>query len=82
MFSLNSPQRGDSIEYTQDTIFNIIRKSPLIIPKLQLLDFFEGTQERVCNSRGNRPISVRTTEALCMTSSACSVVTLSFQVIR
>ena len=36
VFSLESPHRGDSNEYTQYTIFNIKRKSPKIIPNVQL----------------------------------------------
>ena len=34
MFSLESPHRGDSNEYTKHTIFNIKRKSPKIIPNI------------------------------------------------
>ena len=41
MFSLESPHRGDSNEYTQYTIFHI-----KIIPNLQLWDFL-GAQARV-----------------------------------
>ena len=33
MFSLESPQRGDSYEYTQYTIFDIKKKITLIYPK-------------------------------------------------
>ena len=33
VFSLESPHRGDSNDYTQQTIININRKSPEIIPK-------------------------------------------------
>ena len=40
------------------------RKSPLIIPNLQLWDFFQVTQERVQNSRGIRAISALATESL------------------
>ena len=40
MFSLESPHRGDSNEYTQYTIFHIKRNSPFIILNLQLCDFF------------------------------------------
>ena len=36
VFSLESPHRGDSNEYTQYTIFNIKMKIILIIPNLQL----------------------------------------------
>ena len=55
MFSLESPHRGESNEHTQYTIFNIKRKSPLIIPDLPLLDFFQGTQERFRNSCVDEP---------------------------
>ena len=58
VFSLESPHRGDSNEYTQYTIFNLKRKITLIIPNLQLWDFFQGTQERVRNSRGKRAVEV------------------------
>ena len=40
------------------------RKSAEIISNLQLLDFFQGTQERVRNSHGKRAISVRATGVL------------------
>ena len=33
VFSLESPNRGDSNEYTQYTIFNIKKKIALIYPK-------------------------------------------------
>ena len=43
MFSLESPHRGDSNEYTQHTIFNIKKKkSALIILNLPLWDFSKG----------------------------------------
>ena len=37
-----SPHGGDYNEYTQYTIFNIKRKSSLIIPNLHLCDFSKG----------------------------------------
>ena len=40
------------------------RKSPLKVLNLNLLDLFQGTQERVRNSRGKRAISARATEVL------------------
>ena len=46
VFSLESSHRGDSNEYTQDTIFNISRKITLILSNLQLRDLFQGTQNR------------------------------------
>ena len=59
VFSLESPHWGDSIEYTQYTIFNTDKKITLNYPNLKLRDFFLGTQVRVRNSRGERAISVR-----------------------
>ena len=45
--------------------FSIIKKKiTLNYPNLQVWDFFQGTKERVRNSRGKRAISVRTTEDL------------------
>ena len=38
--------------------------TPLICPNLQLWEFFQGTQERVRNSRGKKAISVRAIEIL------------------
>ena len=45
LFSLESPYRGDSNEYTQYTIFNIKKKIPLNHPKSAAIRFFLGTQE-------------------------------------
>ena len=64
VFSLESPHRGDSNEYTQHTIFNIINKITLNCPESAPIGFFLGTQERVRNSRGKRVISVRANEVL------------------
>ena len=40
VFSLESPHRGDSNEYTQNTIFNIKKKIPLNYPKSVAIRFF------------------------------------------
>ena len=40
MFSLESPHRGDSNEYTQYTIFNIQKKIILNYPKSAAMGFF------------------------------------------
>ena len=40
MFSLESPHRGDSNEYTQYTIFNIKRKIDLNYLKSAFMGFF------------------------------------------
>ena len=45
VFSLESPHRSDSNEYTQYTIFNIKKKIPLNHPKSAAIGFFLGTQE-------------------------------------
>ena len=42
VFSLQSPHRGDSNEYTQYTIFNMKKKNTLNIPKPQLWDLSKG----------------------------------------
>ena len=65
-FSLESPHRGDSNEYTQNTIFNIERKITLNYPKSAAMRFFLGTQARVRNSHGKRAISVRAIDFYCI----------------
>ena len=52
--------------YTQYTIFYIKKNFTLNFSKsaVQLHVFFQGTKERVRNSRGKRAISVRATEVL------------------
>ena len=65
VFSLESPQRDDSNEYTQHTIFNIKKENYPYLSQIFSYGFlFQGTQERVQNSRGKRAISVRATEVL------------------
>ena len=59
LFSLELPRRGDSNEYTQYTIFNIKEKITLNCPTFAVMGFFQGTQERVPNSGGQRATSVR-----------------------
>ena len=63
VFSLQSPHRGDSNEYTQYIIFkkeNHHKLSQFCSYGI----FFVGTQARVRNSHGKRAISVRATEVL------------------
>ena len=65
VFSLESPHRGDSNEYTQYTIFKIKKENcPKISQICSYGFFFQGTQEAVRNSRGKRAISVRAIEGL------------------
>ena len=40
MFTLESPHRGDSNEYTQYTIFNMNKKNTLNFPKSAAMGFF------------------------------------------
>ena len=65
MFSVESPRRGDSNEYTQYTIYNIKKENN---PKLsQICSYgilFEVTQEGVRNSQSIRAISVRAIEVV------------------
>ena len=68
VFSLESPHRGDSNEYTQYTVFNIKREITVTVtltyPKSLALEFYLWTQERVRTSHDERAISVRATEVL------------------
>ena len=64
VFSIESPHRGDSNEYTQYAIFNIKKKITLNYYKSAVNGFSQGTQERVRNSSGKRAISVRAIEVL------------------
>ena len=66
MFSLESPHRGNSNEFTQYTIFNMKTKNTLNYPKFAAMGFFQGTQERVRNSHGKRDISVRAIKFYCI----------------
>ena len=54
LFSLESPHRGDSIEYTQYTSFNLEKKMTLKYPKSTAMGFLQETQDRVRNSHGIR----------------------------
>ena len=64
VFSLESPHRGDTNEYTQYAIVNIKKKFILNYPKSAAMGFFLGTLEQVRNSRGKRAFSVRATDGL------------------
>ena len=65
VFSLESPHRGDSGEYTKYTIFSIKQKFILYYPKYAAMGFSsQGTPERVRNCSGKRGIRVRATVVL------------------
>ena len=74
MFSLESPHRDDSNEYTYYTIFNIKKKLTLSYLKSAAMGFFLGTQKWVRNRK--QAISVLAIEVLlyfvfCEKSSRC-----------
>ena len=62
VYSIESPQRGDSNEYTQHTILSYSKKISLNIYFLELWKNFIGTQKRVRISHGKRANGVRATE--------------------
>ena len=63
VFSLESPHRGNSNEYTQYTIF----KSPsIIIPNLQLWDFFKGLKNEFKTSMVKEPSVLEPLKVYCM----------------
>ena len=65
VFSLESPHRGDSNEYTQYTIFNI--KNEIILYLSQICSYgflFQRTRDRVRNSHSKLAISFCATEVL------------------
>ena len=68
MFSLESPHRGDSNEYTHAIITcNIKKKTTTNYPKYDNVcnyGIFPWTQELVRNSRGKQPIGVRAIDVL------------------
>ena len=59
MFSLESPYRGSSNEYTQYTVFSIEKKLTINYHKSADMGFSQGTKERIRDGRGKRAISVR-----------------------
>ena len=73
MFSLESPNRGDSNDYTQHAIISIKKKIALNYPKyinVCSYVFSIGTQERVQKSRGKRAIGFRATKFYCILKQA------------
>ena len=56
MFSLESPHRGDSNEYTQYTIFNMKKKNTLNYPKSAAMGFFpKGHKNELETAMVNEP---------------------------
>ena len=55
MFSLESPHRGDSNEYTQYTIFNIKRKNTLNYLKSAVIGFSQGLKNEFEKTVVNEP---------------------------
>ena len=66
VFSLESPHRGDSNEYTQYTIFNMNKKDTINYPKSAAKGFFsKGLKNEF--EHGKRAISVQAIEVLLYT---------------
>ena len=56
MFSLESPGRGDSNEYTQYTIFNMKNKNTIYYPKTAAMGFFpKGLKNKFETAAVNEP---------------------------
>ena len=66
VFWLESPHRGNSNDYTQNTctIFNIKKKITQNYPKSAAMNFFWKGLEQVRNSSGKQANSVPATEGL------------------
>ena len=74
VFSLESPQWGDSNENTQFTVFNIKKENHTKLSQICSQGFaFLGTEERVRNNRNKRAISVRAIEVLLYTLMCLSI---------
>ena len=72
VFSLKSPHQGDSNKFTQYTIFNIKRKIIQNYPKSAAMGFFfPGTQERVRNSKVNKPSVFKSLKFYCTGFRSC-----------
>ena len=55
VFSLESPHRGDSNEYTQYTIFNINKKNAINYPKSAAMFFSKGLKKEFVTAVVNEP---------------------------
>ena len=67
VFSLESPQRGDSNEYTQRTIFNIKKKIILIYPKYAAMGFCsKGLKNEFETAMVNEPSVFEPLKFYCM----------------
>ena len=74
VFSLESPHRGDTNEYTQYTIFKIKKENyPLLSQICSCGILFQGTQEQIRNRRGKQAISVWAIEVLLYCGSFVSI---------
>ena len=66
MFSLESPHRGDSNEYTQYTIFSMKKKITLNFPISAAIDFFsKGLKNEFETTRVNEPSGLEPLKFYC-----------------
>ena len=70
IFSLESPSRGDSNEYTQYSIFSIKKKIALNYSISATMGFFQGAQKRVRNRKVNEPSVVEPLKFYCIYAKA------------
>ena len=67
MFTLESPHRGDSNEYTQYTIFNMNKKNTLNYPKSAAMGFFsKGLKNEFETAVVNEPSVFEPLEFYCI----------------
>ena len=72
MFSLESPHRSDSNEYTQHTIFKTKKeKSPLIILSLELWDLSKGPKNEFKTAVEDEPAVFEPLKFYCISSYIC-----------
>ena len=67
LFSLESPNRGDSNEYTQYTIFNMKKKNTLNYPKSAAMGLFsKGLESELESAVVNEPSAFEPFKCHCM----------------
>ena len=66
MFSIESSHRGNSNEYTQYTIFNILKKITLNYPKSAAMGFFPGLKNEFETAEVNKPSVFQPLKLYCM----------------
>ena len=68
VFSLESPHRGNSNEYIQYTIFNILKKITLNYPKSAAMGFSQGIKNKFETAMVNEPSVFEPLKFYCVTT--------------